>query len=356
MTLTLKTNMLAFSRSLEVSDGLMQAGFRGQPKESLVPVEVRRIGVRGQTSNATSKTEKENWGSSNPQRIDVATMPPGKDMLQISFTLRVLANSLKPFSTDSFDAVNSYRKLAESFESAGGYCELGHRYISNIANGRFAWRNFSLADESDITVSWQDFAVQFDPARLSRNRIPTPPELESSVINGAGHLTDLTVAFSNALFNPEAPINLKVVWRARVNENAQVYPSQVYPGTDVKTDAQGKTLASIRQTVGTRTVKVAILHQQKIGAALRWIDDWHGVKEFGREPVPANPYAGVQEMGVALRAKGKNNPIEKPAMSLYDILAKPTMIEADMRDNKIGPEYFFVMANLVRGGVFGDKG
>jgi len=249
MTLTLKTNMLAFSRSLEVSDGLMQAGFRGQPKESLVPVEVRRIGVRGQTSNATSKTEKENWGSSNPQRIDVATMPPGKDMLQISFTLRVLANSLKPFSTDSFDAVNSYRKLAESFESAGGYCELGHRYISNIANGRFAWRNFSLADESDVTVSWQVFAFQFDPARLSRNRLQPPPA-----------------------------------------------------------------------------------------------------------PVPANPYAGVQEMGVALRAKGKNNPIEKPAMSLYDILAKPTMIEADMRDNKIGPEYFFVMANLVRGGVFGDKG
>ena len=150
-------------------------------------------------------------------------------------------------------------------------------------------------------------------------------------------------------------MNLKVTWRARVNEYAQVYPSQVYPGTDVKADERGKTLSSIQRTVGFRDVRAAILHQQKIGAALRWIDDWHGVEEFGEEPVPANPYAGVQEMGVALRAKGKKNPIKNPAKSLYDILAKPAAIETDMQEGTVGPEYFFVMANLVRGGVFGEK-
>ena len=140
MTLTLKTNMLAFSRSLELSDGLMLAGTWECAQDALVPVEVRRIGVRGQTSNASSKTDKENWGASNPQRVEVATMPPEKDTLFISFTLRVLANSRKPFATDSFEVANSYRQLAETFNATGGYAELARRYLTNIANGRFAWR------------------------------------------------------------------------------------------------------------------------------------------------------------------------------------------------------------------------
>jgi len=355
MTLSLKTNMLAFSRSLELSDGLMQAGIWGSEQDAPVPVEVRRIGVRGQTSNASSKTDKENWGASNPQLVDIATMPPERDMLLISFTLRVLANSRKPFATDSFEVANSYHRLAEAFDAAGGYAELARRYLSNIANGRFAWRNASLTDEADVTVSWANRTIRFDPSGISLTRVPTLPDLSAAVTDGA-ELASLVDGFAKALSNPATPMNLNVTWRARVNELAQVYPSQVYPGTDIKADEKGKTLAKIRRTIGLRVVDAAILHQQKIGAAIRWIDDWHGVEEFGLEPVPANPYAGVQEMGVALRAKGKNNPIKTPAKSFYDILAKPACIESDIQSSKVGPEFFFVMANLVRGGVFGDKG
>ncbi len=356
MTLTLKTNMLAFSRSLELSDGLMQAGNWDCAQEAPVPVEVRRIGVRGQTSNASSKTDKENWGASNPQRVDVATMPPERDMLLISFTLRVLANSRRPFATDCFEVAKSYGRLAEAFEAAGGYAELARRYLSNIANGRFAWRNASLADEAHVGVSWAGTTVRFDPTILDLTRVPTLSDLEAAVADGAENLAGLLDAFSKSLSNPAAPMNLNVTWRGRVNELAQVYPSQVYPGTDVGADGKGKTLAKIRRRVASRVVDAAILHQQKIGSAIRWIDDWHGVEEFGTEPVPANPYAGVQEMGVALRAKGRNNPITTPAKSLYDILAKPAALETDMQSGTIGPEFFFVMANLVRGGVFGDKG
>ena len=356
MNLTLKTNMLAFARSLELSDGLMQAGTWDSANGLLIPVEVRRIGVRGQTSNATSKTEKENWGASNPQRVDVATLPPEKDTLFISFSLRVLANSRRPFATDSFEVATSYRQLAEAFDSAGGYAELARRYIANIANGRFAFRNATLSDESEVTVSWTSGFIRFDPSRISRNRISTLSDLENAILDGAEHLASLIYCFSVALFDQDNPMNFKVIWRARVNENAQVYPSQVYPGTNVSADEKGKTLASIQQTVGSRVVRAAILHQQKIGAAIRWIDDWHDTEEFGEEPVPVNPYAGVQEMGVALRAKGKNNPIKKPAKSLYEILAKPTQIETDIQSGTVGPDFYFVMANLVRGGVFGNKG
>jgi CRISPR-associated protein Csy3 len=98
-----------------------------------------------------------------------------------------------------------------------------------------------------------------------------------------------------------------------------------------------------------RELMQASVHSQKIGAALRHIDVWHG-SEAHPFPVAVNPYAGVQETGAVLRDP-------KSKRSFYDLRAKAeqliTSVEAAKTADQISGDTHFVIANLVRGGVFG---
>ena len=95
----------------------------------------------------------------------------------------------------------------------------------------------------------------------------------------------------------------------------------------------------------------ASMHSQKIGAALRHIDIWHG-SETHRGAIAVNPYGGVQETSEVLRAPATKK-------SFYDIRAKATDVLVDIENAKnaadISPNAHFLMANLVRGGVFGSS-
>ena len=93
------------------------------------------------------------------------------------------------------------------------------------------------------------------------------------------------------------------------------------------------------------------MHSQKIGAALRHIDVWHG-SETHRAPIPVNPYGGVKETGAVLRDP-------KSKKGFYDLRAKaqPLLdaVENAADATEIPGEVHFLVANLVRGGVFASS-
>jgi len=94
------------------------------------------------------------------------------------------------------------------------------------------------------------------------------------------------------------------------------------------------------------------MHSQKIGAALRHIDIWHGSAEHDA-PIAVNPYGGVQETSAVLRDP-------KTKKSFYDLRARANdliaEIEAAESAEQLSGDAHFVMANLVRGGVYGASG
>jgi CRISPR-associated protein Csy3 len=86
---------------------------------------------------------------------------------------------------------------------------------------------------------------------------------------------------------------------------------------------------------------VAAMHSQKIGNALRTIDTWHpSANEIG--PIAVEPYGSVTNRGKAYRQPGDK-------MDFYSIF------DAWMVNNKVPPveQQHYVMAVLIRGGVFG---
>lgn len=87
---------------------------------------------------------------------------------------------------------------------------------------------------------------------------------------------------------------------------------------------------------------IAAMHSQKIGNALRTIDTWYpGAEELG--PIAVEPYGSVTSRGTAYR-----QPKEK--LDFYNLLDGWML-----KDNLPAVEQqHYVMATLVRGGVFGE--
>jgi CRISPR-associated protein Csy3 len=131
----------------------------------------------------------------------------------------------------------------------------------------------------------------------------------------------------------------------------EIFPSQEYVRDANRDEKLSRVYAKMPKVLGTgREIGQASMHSQKIGAALRHIDIWHGDEEYG--PIAVNPYGGVQETAAVLRDP-------KSKSSFYDIRKNAEDVLAAVRGaqsaSDIPGSIHFMMANLVRGGVFGSS-
>ena len=84
------------------------------------------------------------------------------------------------------------------------------------------------------------------------------------------------------------------------------------------------------------------MHSEKIGNALRTIDTWYGGEDSDSLPIAVEPYGSVTSRGEAYR-KTKND--------FYTLLTKWLENSESISEQ----QQHFVIATLIRGGVFGGK-
>lgn len=355
--MTFKANMLAFSRSIQVSEGLISAVRQTDDgREIVAPVEVVEKTVRGQISNAPKKSKEFKFDKPNPQTVDYAMMPPGFEDLRIEFTTLFLANSRKPHASDDLKVARAYEVLIKTYAERKGFDHLAARYLWNYANARWVWRNRYSALDARVTLEMGDHRLVFDPQHLDLDGYPGPEKLSAALIEGTqADLAQFVTTIAAGLGTNGSTPYLRTRFDARVAPYSEIFPSQEFVNEDARNDQArknvGRRLSAVRVDYAGRFVRQATLHSQKIGAALRFVDEWHGDGEFGA--VSVNPYAGVTELSVALRSPSDRK------NTFYDILNKPDRLielakSADYTSSDAGDLHFFV-ANLVRGGVYGAK-
>lgn len=347
-----ETGMLSFERSLQVSEAMM-FGIAGTGlDEKRHPVPVIEKGVLGQNSPdyLTDEAKEKSAAKPSPQTVEAASVPPGCDALEITFSLRVLPGSLRPSSCDNAEVGRAYGDLARVYAAHGGYRVLAERYIWNLLNGRIAWRNAFQTDDATVTLTWGKVAEATFVTRvldgIGRQHPLALAEIAHldgiSTLDAASvadRLDDLAGRFAGALAGEDDPLTIQVAWRGAMLPGQEVFPSQEYLRDEKKAVAPSRVYAKIM----SGGVAQASIHSQKIGAAIRHIDDWHGSSEHG--VVAVNPYAGVQATREALRVgKGK-------ASDFY-VLRRDADKLAEGIGESIPDDLHFVMANLVRGGVF----
>lgn len=347
--LSLETGMLAFARSVQITEGLLYAT-RSEEPDLLTPIEVLEKGVRGQSAEDKAK----NPGLSNPQSVEYAIVPQGHDGVRLTFSARFMPFSLTPQSCNNTDVVAAYERLTTAYRAAGGYRTLAALYLWNVANARFAWRNRFQSDQMSVTVESEESGpVTFNPDLLDLEVPASFDQLVSASAEGdADGVEALIDGIAHGLANTEREaFKIRVRWDARMEPGQEVFPSQEYVREALADKQLSRVLAKLPTFHRGRELMQASVHSQKIGAALRHIDVWHG-SEAHPFPVAVNPYAGVQETGAVLRDT-------RSKRSFYDLRAKATeligSIEAATSPDQIPGDAHFVIANLVRGGVFGSS-
>ena len=346
--LSFETGMLAYARSVQITEGLFFAT-SSWDKKIRMPIEVLEKGVRGQSSEDNAK----NPGKSNPQSVEYAVIPQGHDGVQLSYSIRFMPLSLRPHACGNSAVGEAYVRLADGYRATGGYKVLAELFAWNIANARFAWRNRFQSDSMTVTTRFEGIEIAFDPFKVSLEKHESLTDMEAALVKGdAGDLAALINGIAHGLSNADRDaFMVEVMWNAAMQPGQEIFPSQEYVRDAKKDDQLSRIYAKLPERFDGRIIGQASMHSQKIGAALRHIDIWHGSDKHDAA-IAVNPYGGVQETSDVLRTPQSKK-------SFYDLRKKAhpllAAVESARTSDDISGDVHFVMANLVRGGVFGSS-
>ena len=331
-------SVLAFERKLDPSDAVFHAGRWEDRAQSHAwqPVTIRPKSVRGTISNRLKAKDQDpaklDAAIENPnlQTVDVAALPPQADTLKAQFTLRVLGGAGTPSACNSAAYHAKLLATVQGYVQQHGFAELARRYAANLANGRFLWRNRVGAESVEVTVEqMQDGKAanswSFDALALNTRAV-------AAINNETKGLNELGQVIASGLAGT-AHVLLRVTAFVRQGAGQEVFPSQELI-LDKGSAGKSKTLYHVDG--------VAAIHSQKIGNAIRTIDTWYeGADELG--PIAVEPYGSVTTQGKAYRQP-------KQKLDFY------TLLDNWLLKDQVPPveQQHFVMAVLIRGGVFGD--
>lgn len=344
-TNNLKTaSVLAFERKLDPSDGILLAGNweqRGQ-EESWSPVTLRDKSVRGTISNRLKTKDQDpaklDAAIQNPnlQKVDVAMLPPHADSLSLRFTLRILGGAGRPNACNDAAYQAALDTTIKGYVDEHGFGDLAQRYASNLANARFLWRNRLSAETIEVRIRHvcdgeEVQAWRFDALSFSLRNFAVPQQYTSDLASLANVIQDG--------LGGDKPAILAVTTYARMGAGQEVYPSQELI-LDQSSNQKGRKSKTLYHVDGT-----AALHSQKIGNALRTIDSWYpDAEQHDLGPIAVEPYGSVTSRGTAYRPP-------KQKQDFYNLLDNWVL-----KDQKPPAEQqHFVMATLIRGGVFGES-
>ncbi len=333
-------SVLAFEKKLVPSDGYL-FGCNWEAKELATPLALQEKSVRGTISNRLKTAVKNDpvklnaeVEKANLQRVDACALQQEQDTLKLRFTLKVLGGLAQPSACNNAQFKQSFSKAVGQYITKYGCFELAKRYASNLANARFLWRNRVGAEEIEVQIKslnkgteqeWSFNAKQFSTRHFDYN----DPNINS-----------LADRIAKALASETEHLMLQIDCYAKVGKAQEVYPSEEL----VLDKGNSKTKKSkILYAVNGH----AAMHSQKIGNALRSIDTWYpdyASEEHSAGAIAIEPYGAVTNLGKAFRTP-------KDKQDFYTFFDKWARGESLPREE----DEHYVMAVLVRGGVFGES-
>jgi len=319
------------------------------------PIPVVRHGIRGtQNQNKGETVEK----VANVQVTESAKTFPENRAVLVTFPLRFLPLRAKlGLSSCSGSHSQEFRDAYENFIDraidSGALQILGNRMARNLFNGRWLWRNRQIGQA--ITVR-----VQYGTDSSRENLNFTQDALQTSLRDFEQYsAAELAVGerIAQALAeNDSSGILVSALIDLGFRGSVEVYPSQNYTSNKPKGFARPLYKVNVsRDLIGsvsnpltftdTLVTGLAALRDQKIWNAIRTIDTWYQ-DDSQRQPIlpiPVEPLGANLEMNTIYRNHGNG--------SLFDKDMLPNVQNLNPESNA----GLFVLACLIRGGVFGGK-
>lgn len=326
-------SVLAYEKKIVLSDGYMYGTTWDEREKTGTPLHLVEKSVRGTISNRLKKAVKNDPAKLNAevekpnlQRVDACALKIDQDTLKLSFSIKILSGVESPSACNNASFSKKYEAVAKSYIDKTGFLELAMRFSLNLANGRFLWRNRLGAERIEIKVQAEDKKWVYNAYDYSLNNFDNKDDVR-----------DLAALIAETLSGKRDALFIKVEAYALLGMGQEVYPSEELVFDKGRGD-KSKILYSVDD--------IAAMHSQKLSNAIRTIDTWYPeyVNGESNKPIAIEPYGAVTNLGKAFR-----NPKEK--VDFYTLFDKYVMGEP--LDN-IDQEHY-VMAVLVRGGVFGQS-
>lgn len=331
-------SVLAFEKKLVPSDGYLY-GTTWKNKENTTPLKLIEKSVRGTISNRLKSAIKNDPAKlnaevekANLQTVDVCALGVDQDTLKLHFTLKVLGGVQQPSACNNAVFKQSYTAAVLDYIDREKFTELGRRYALNLANARFLWRNRVGAENIEVQIKAlntdNEQTWMFDATKFTTRDF----KVDDEKVNSLG------ARIAQALASTDDFLMLEINCFVQSGKAQEVYPSEELV-LDKGKGKKSKILYAVNE--------IAALHSQKIGNALRSIDTWYPEfddLESSAGPIAIEPYGAVTNLGKAYRT-----PKDKQDFyTFFDDFARGGKLDS------IEDEHY-VMAILVRGGVFGES-
>lgn len=327
-------SVLAFTSKIDNSAALLFSGNWDQRNErdSFDPLHIHEKSVIGTISHRLASPENPDpskidaeINKANLQTVDAAMLRFQHDTLRVDYTLRILSGVSEPFSCNSPAYRAALKSTVDEYIERTQLFELASRYATNIANGRFLWRNLEKALNIEVQVSYGDKKWVFDAYDFDLRKFDTP----------TGDLLELTKAIQESLLGNTRKI-FTISAFTQMGHGQTVYPSQELILSKGGAATKGEKSKFLYQIEG-----IAGFHTQKIGNALQTIDTWY---EEGGKPIAVGPFGSVTTEGAAYR-----KPMEsKDFYTIFDDWVLKGVIPSIEQQH-------YTVAVLIHGGVFSGK-
>ena len=257
----------------------------------------------------------------------MAALDADKDTLVVKWSCKILPFLGSPSVCNDIDYQEELTKTTQSYIKAEGLQALAKRYAINILNGRWLWRNRMAAEQISISITRKkdDKIATIEVSDVKQYQLNSFDYDDKSV-------NDLAVLIEAGLLGKEFVI-FDIQAKLKMGLGQEVYPSQ-----ELILDT-GKEKSKVLYEKNGQ----AAMHSQKISNAIRTIDTWYA--ENAEFPIAIEPYGAVTTMGHAFRQPKQ----KQDFYTLFDnwVLKgeKPTL-----------EQQHYVIAVLIRGGVFGASG
>jgi CRISPR-associated protein Csy3 len=329
-------SVLAFEKKLVFSDGYMYGTTWEERESKASPIKLMEKAVRGTISNRLKKAITDDpvklnaeVEKANLQLVDAAALDLAQDTLKLVFTLKILPGIEFPSACNDKTHQENIYKMVISYIENYGFDILAKRYAINIANARFLWRNRVGAEKIETCIRVLNNSSQewkFDSYNFQLNDFDYTDS----------NLSELAEIIAKTLSGKNETVLLEVTSYAKVGKGQEIYPSEELV-LDKGRGRKSKILYSIDG--------IAAMHSQKLGNAVRTIDTWYPECESNEgRAIAVETYGAVTNLGCAYRRTSD----KKDFYTLFDKWSTGGELaeEADKH---------YVMAILVRGGVFGQS-
>lgn len=355
-------SLLSFRGSIRPSVFFMSAAIRHNGVDSIVPVLVQDTSLLGVFQNEIARETavkraqnpdtdpKKNPNNANPQKTQIATMPPGSTALLIEGSLHIHNASTNPEACNIAEFAQAYQVFHGSAIRAGAFHALAERYVMNLITGQWLWRNRILSDQIEVTVGYKDpvsgqsVTLTFDANGY--HDVVWPSAIVDLHENQREQAETLTAAIAQALVAPRrAALVVNVSARLDVQAGVEVFPSQEMK-LDKDEDDSSKLLFAI-PVPGTQN-RQAAMHAQKVGNALRTVDRVNGRDQA---PIAINAYGTVSRQARAYR-------LDDGKSDFYTLLPRirevTDELQAVQSPEQLTPDHLYMVGMFVLGGVFGE--